>query len=98
MRDKPIKVTRYCGERKEVTYTWPSTEEETEEMKPRFEFYKGEDGLPHWRLRAGNGEIVIPPEGYEGGLHMAVKTVKRLPEIIAEAEMMYLDGYEDPDN
>ena len=28
------------------------------------EFYVDEDGEHRWRLRADNGEIIVPPEGH----------------------------------
>lgn len=53
----------------------------------KIEFYKRKDGDHSWRVRADNGEIVIPPEGYKNKSDME-DTVAVLRDGLCDAEIV----------
>lgn len=57
----------------------------------KIETYKNKAGEHQWRVRANNGEIVIPPEGYKNKSDM-LDTIAALRDELPDAEIVEVDG------
>lgn len=51
----------------------------------RFEAYQGKDGQWHVRVRASNGRLVGPTEGYTGGPSKALRAIETMRRAVADA-------------